>query len=96
MLFTMHIKKENVYTSRSNRTKRKTTTTTKTTKSIFFLSEAHLFPSNFAAEANNFSHRAAKFGQFGNNVPCLQQVHRKEHRLMKDSNFSKKGDNIRH
>ena len=44
-------------------------------QSIFFLSEAqcHLFPSNFAAEVNNFSHRAAKLGQvIGNNVSRLQ------------------------
>ena len=35
-------------------------------QSIFFISEAqcHLFPSNCAAEANSFSRRAAKIGQY--------------------------------
>ena len=64
MLFAMHITRDD----RTKHTQRKEVKKRLPFKnqSIFFLSEAqcHLFPSNCAAEANSFSRRAAKLGQY--------------------------------
>ena len=42
-----------------------------------------------------FKQSSKTLGSIGNNVSRVQKLHRKEHRQVKDSNVSEKGDNLR-
>ena len=48
----------------------------------------------FTEETLELQFTVPKLGSRGNNVSRLQKIHRKEHRQVKDSSFSEKGDNF--